>query len=96
MAVICCTLLPALALAYPTGLNIIPTADVLEPNSFRIEFENDGYSELFTGDSEYYLTAGVYVESKLGGGINIAVGFPNSGEGENLVFLNLSWTCSLQ
>ena len=205
LAVILCVLFPALALAYPTGLNVIPTADVLEPKSFRIEFENDGCSRLFSAESERYwllqagiapglevgvdayyleetstmlnakyavleesdsapalafgafdigeggsptyylaaaksfgrhrfhagaignrrhsdpmagyefelddsawllfdwirgdenyLTAGVYVENKLGGGISLAFGFPNSGEGENMVLLNLSWTCSLR
>jgi hypothetical protein len=38
--------------ASPTALNLIPTADLLEPNQARIEYENDGYTGLFTDEAE--------------------------------------------
>jgi hypothetical protein len=47
-------MISGLAWTYPTSLNVIPTADMLDPGSMRIEFENDGYSRIFTADSESY------------------------------------------
>ncbi len=44
-----------LAQGFPTSLNIVPTADILEPGQARIELENDGYPSLLKGDSERYL-----------------------------------------
>lgn len=196
-------MIPGMTSAYPTSLNVIPTADLLDRGASRIEFENDGYSRMFAADSENYwlfetsfsprlefgvdiyeaeetsfmanakyalmeegdrspaiafgaldvgeggspsyylaaakdfgasrlhaggigdrhkanpmlgwelqvakaswllfdwidgdenyLTAGVYVETKHGPAINIAVGFPNSDENSNLALVNVSWTWS--
>ena len=47
-------IIPGLAWAYPTSLNVIPSADMLDPGSMRMEFENDGYSRIFMSDSENY------------------------------------------
>lgn len=53
---VCCGLLmlSAAALAYPGGLNLIPTTDVLAANSFRLGYEADGPDQPFdTGYTEY-------------------------------------------
>jgi len=64
-------MISCLAWAYPTSLNIIPTADLLDPGSMRIEFENDGYSRIFTADSESYWLFQTAVGPRLELGVDV-------------------------
>ena len=63
--------IPGFALAYPTSLNVIPTADILDAGNSRIELENDGYSRMFTADSENYWLFQTAVSPRLEFGIDI-------------------------
>ncbi len=47
--------------AFPTSLSLIPTADLLDAKSIRLEYENDGYSRLFASDADdlYLLEMGI-------------------------------------
>ena len=76
-------MISGLAWAYPTSLNVIPTADMLDPVLFD-----------WIGGDENYLTAGIYLETRSGPAFNIGVGFPNSGENSNLALVKVSWTWS--
>jgi len=60
-----------LVLAYPTSLNVIPTADLLDPGSLRMEFENDGDSRVFSADSEDYWLFEMAVGPRLEMGVDI-------------------------
>ncbi|MDO8585530.1 MAG: hypothetical protein Q7T82_00670 [Armatimonadota bacterium] len=42
------------AFSYPTSVNVIPTADILDLGSTRLEYENDGYPRIGKGDSISY------------------------------------------
>ncbi len=46
--------LPGPAVAYPTCLNMVPTADVMAPGSFSVQFEIDGDPTPFARGGSYH------------------------------------------
>jgi hypothetical protein len=60
----------ARALAFPTSLNVMPTADLVESGSLRLEVENDGYSRLFASGCESYLLTQVGISPRLEAGLD--------------------------
>jgi len=61
----------ARVLAFPTSLNVMPTADLVEPGSLRLEFENDGYSRPFSSGCESYWLAQVGISPRLEAGLDL-------------------------
>ncbi len=53
------------AWAWPTSLNLIPTADVLDRGTARFELESDGSHTPFTGDTDAYLCTQYGLTSRL-------------------------------
>jgi len=72
--------------AFPTSCNIIPTADMLDPGSVRLEFENDGYPRIGGADSISYVFTQVGVSPWLELGIDR---YDLSGEAENSLNLKV-------
>ncbi len=72
--------------ACPTCLNLIPTADMQEPNTLSLQYENDGYTRLFTNsaDNLYMVQAGITPRLEAG------VDFIRSG-GETDTILNAKY-----
>ncbi len=58
------------ALAYPTSLDLIPTADVLDRGVARFEVEADGAHTPFTGDADVYLLAQYGLTGRLEVGVD--------------------------
>lgn|GEM_PF-3431633 len=49
--------LPAALWAFPTALNLVPTADILGANTMRIAYESDGHNQPFDNPhTEYFYT----------------------------------------
>jgi hypothetical protein len=66
------------AQAFPTSLNLMPTADMLQPGSLRMELENDGAPSLFASGAESYLLLQYAPSSRLEVGLDLyAVGESN-------------------
>jgi len=63
--------LPGVALAYPTGLNLIPTADVLEPGALSVQVESDGYPTPFSPGTVGYVMAEVGLAKRLEAGVDL-------------------------
>jgi hypothetical protein len=55
LAVLALLVTTTVAWGFPTSSNIIPTADMLEVGSLRIEIENDGAPQLFGPADESYM-----------------------------------------
>lgn len=68
-----CAMLPACgtAAAAPTGLNLIPTADMLEAGTASLEIERDGYPGLFRSDCESYLLFQAGLTDRLEAGFDL-------------------------
>lgn len=64
-------MISGLAWAYPTSLNVIPTADILDWGSMRLEYENDGYSRVFAAGSENYWLFEMAVGPRLELGVDV-------------------------
>jgi hypothetical protein len=61
MVLILVVALSPLARACPTSLNLIPSVDIMEPWTLSIQYENDGYPQMFRTDSEdmYFVQMGI-------------------------------------
>ena len=70
LALILLAVITSMAYACPTSLNLMPTADILERNSMRLELENDGYSRVFASDSENYVLLQMGVTPRLEAGVD--------------------------
>lgn len=70
LALILLAVVTPTAYACPTMLNLVPTADVMEPNSIRLSLENDGYSRVFASDSDNYVFLQMGVTSRLEAGVD--------------------------
>ena len=74
------------ACSYPTSLNVIPSADVLDPGIVRIELESDGAHTPFTGDADAYLFTQYGFTSRFEAGVDLV----NLGTGPSAQ-LNAKW-----
>jgi hypothetical protein len=75
--------------AFPTSSNIIPTADMLELDSLRVEFENDGAPRLFGPEAENYVLVQYAPHSRFELGADLY-----SAGSSNQVLLNAKWLVS--
>lgn len=57
--------------SYPTSNSFIPTADVLKPGEFRLEYENDGGSATWGRNSTDYFLTQWSLSSRLEAGVDI-------------------------
>ncbi len=71
--------------AGPTGLTVIPTADVLGPATASLEFEAEGRCVPFGGDCDRFVLLQIGLPRSLEAGIDICI---NSSEGP---WLNAKW-----
>lgn len=88
---VCCLLLCLLAFvrpswAFPTSSNLIPTADMLEAGSLRVEFENDGAPVLLRAEAERYALLQYAPSARLEVGLDLY----SAGRANDPVF-NLKW-----
>jgi hypothetical protein len=74
------------AAAYPTSSNLIPTADMLEAGSLRLEFENDGAPGLFGPEADSYLLLQYAPHSRLEVGLDLY-----SVAADNDLLFNAKW-----
>lgn len=63
--------LPGVALACPTGLNLIPTADVLEPGALSVQVESDGYPTPFSPGTVGCVMAEMGFTKRLEAGVDL-------------------------
>ncbi len=63
--------LPGLAWAYPTSLNIVPTADVLEPGALSVQVESDSHPTPFSPGAVGYVLTQVGLTSRLEAGVDL-------------------------
>jgi hypothetical protein len=65
--------------AYPTALNLIPTADIMGPSSFRLGYESDGHNQPFGSSRYQYAYTQVGLTPRLEAGADL-YGFGSSNE----------------
>jgi len=57
--------------AYPTGLNVIPSADILPAGNIRIGYESDGNKQPFDNGHVQYLYTQVGIRDRLEAGVDL-------------------------
>ncbi len=86
MAVLALLTASTVAWGFPTSSNIIPTADLLDVGSLRVEFENDGAPRLFGPAAESFVLLEYAPYSRLELGADLY-----SAGSSNDVLLNAKW-----
>lgn len=74
------------AAGYPTSLNLVPTADMLEAGSLRVEWERDGYPGLLSGEGDSFLLLQAGLSDRLEAGTDLY-----HCDGNTTAALNAKW-----
>jgi len=71
LAAVLVVLLSLPAWACPTSLNLMPTADLLEPGTLRLGLEKDGYPRILGAECESYLQFQAGLTPRLEAGLDL-------------------------
>ncbi len=64
-------ILPVALCAYPSALNLVPTADMMGANQLKLSYESDGHNQPFGDEQAEYIYSQVGIGDKLEFGVDL-------------------------